>query len=857
VLLSGQYGRVSGVMRVVWGDDVIYGSVQGSMAGRVGGTGCEATAWVSPLSVACRVARGSGGSLSVAVTVAQQVGSSLLLMSYDAAGISSVSPVNVPSRDGATSVVRVFGRSFGASDYSSRTVFSGIAFLADSATTVWTSDSSVTCAIATSIGRSVRIIMTVALRVGTRLGALSYDAPSISSIYTGNAPSSGIEITISGSGFGASGQISTASRLLGTSSEATVWISSTSLVSRFASGSSQTGRVVVTAGVVVGTTTSFLSYDRPEPQQAWPYNIRNSGRISISITGAEFAFNSYSQKVRITSSACEASAWISDSHLTCRIARGHATRNGLAVIVTSALVVGTSVPALMSYDMHNLARLNSCNAPSRGGLVSLTGSSFGFADMTLDARVSHSACESTLWVSDQQVMARIATGFGGSGSIVLTVSREIIATMTETFSYNAPNAFAGVRFGNQPQVPSGSTATYILLHGDLTGQSAATVAARIGGSACASTAWVSETTVMCRLASGASASLSVSVTVGLQVGTVLSALSYDALSLFVTPGVRNSRSPLNSAVTGGVALRVLSDLGHTPYTASARLGGTACESTVWSSATSITCAVGSGTGGSKLIAVTVGMTVGSLERGFSYDTHSIMGASPGNTRVSTRLIMNMSVMHLSSMSPIARVSGTACEVTVWNSETSITCIAYTTQYGPPVVTLTAGLQVASLLRSLSYDAPQISNMTRIENTSETYDFILEGSDYGSTSLTAVARIGGTACMIGSTWLSDTAISVKVAPGIGSSLRAVITLGLMRGTLIRAFSYDPPIVTDVDEVTGPSLPTGFVLLVGRHFGHYDYSLHAEVGSSSCDPTLWVSDTAVRTVYSQCAYHHVIM
>ena len=60
----------------------------------MGYTGAEATEWVSESSVVCKMGAGAFGSVSLALTTGQAVGSLSVAVSYDGSMISSVGAVN-------------------------------------------------------------------------------------------------------------------------------------------------------------------------------------------------------------------------------------------------------------------------------------------------------------------------------------------------------------------------------------------------------------------------------------------------------------------------------------------------------------------------------------------------------------------------------------------------------------------------------------------------------------------------------------------------------------------------------------------------------------------------------------------
>ena len=95
--------------------------------------------------------------------------------------------------------------------------------------------------------------------------------------------------------------------------------------------------------------------------------------------------------------------------------------------------------------------------------------------------------------------------------------------------------------------------------------------------------------------------------------TLSSALSYDAPSLY-------GASPPNLAGHGDASLTLAgSDFAATHASLAARVGGTACEATIWQSASSVACRAPQSRGGTHRAAVTVGGHSGSVTDALSFD----------------------------------------------------------------------------------------------------------------------------------------------------------------------------------------------------------------------------------------------
>ena len=188
----------------------------------------------------------------------------------------------------------------------------------------------------------------------------------------------------------------------------------------------------------------------------------------------------------------------------------------------------------------------------------------------------------------------------------------------------------------------------------------ATLSARIGLSACYTSAWVSTSSVACFAARGHGPLKDAVATVCGVVGTQTSVFSYDgagaqrvwswrrygrvgrltgirATAVVVEPKARpvpdvraRARTPaapvvsflreLNAAGTAAWSVTVSGiDFGASDASPTARLGATSCPTAAWASSTSVVCFVAPGEGPRKDAAMTVEGVVGTRTRAFSYD----------------------------------------------------------------------------------------------------------------------------------------------------------------------------------------------------------------------------------------------
>ena len=128
----------------------------------------------------------------------------------------------------------------------------------------WASDTSLVCKTAGGLYATLRVVLTAGTRAGSLTDAVSYDTPVLDLTRVRvNLPSTGsVSMTVVGSGLGLA-DYTGASRLGATACEASGWESDSSIRCLSSGGVFGTLRVVVTAGVRVGSVTEALDYDAP------------------------------------------------------------------------------------------------------------------------------------------------------------------------------------------------------------------------------------------------------------------------------------------------------------------------------------------------------------------------------------------------------------------------------------------------------------------------------------------------------------------------------------------------------------------------------------------------------------------
>ena len=189
-----------------------------------------------------------------------------------------------------------------------------------------------------AIAGSHSIVLTSGVRVGTVSEVLSYNLPIVSSNKHGNQPSTGSTIvTVFGKNFGQSA-FTLKQKYQYSTAETTDWESDTAITAMPGDGLAASIRLILSAGIRVGTRTRAFTYNTPQiatlsgqANRAADYQTA----ISITFHGSNFGVFHQTTALRAGDTATEATIWTSDISVRGRIGTGVGATEGFTV--TSAV----------------------------------------------------------------------------------------------------------------------------------------------------------------------------------------------------------------------------------------------------------------------------------------------------------------------------------------------------------------------------------------------------------------------------------------------------------------------------------------------------------------------------------------
>jgi hypothetical protein len=589
-------------------------------------TNCASTTWTSGSSVSCSLSLDPQGKQS---TSAQQLQVGVAggistgnWFTFDApVATSTLLPGNAPIS--GRSSLGVNGMNFASTNFSP-TVWMGTTLCSS---TGWVSGTSLSCATALGGGAgggNQRLLVDLS---GTGLyetsaAVFSFDAPTftVNSNLPYNFPHgmATCYLTLLGSNFGSVDPSPTV-RIgewspLGTPRSANLcttatWISSTTLLCapplgpQILVGYPLIPQLTV-AGFIGTRAENPLSYDAPVVTfSLGRTNGAQSGEAPVTLTGLVFSTGVATITVAVDGGdVCLTTTWSTGTSVRCRSptvspSAGPYTPSGRQLVVTVAGQVGTGAAPLsfdapvtssaLAYDVWFPSNL----PQSSLGTVTISGLNFHVADVTASVTLMSQLCDTTSWTTATTLMCTLAAPLVQPATVknVMASVQGLRGTSAPAavFSFDAPALSFGLSGLNSP-LSGGATVTIsgVTFGYTLNPSPTASVSGR---TVCATTTWASFTTLTCRVPPGAfSVDSRFTVSVAGVVGTMVAASSFS----FDAPVVSYHNAP-NGPPSGGSSVTVWgANFGAAHLTATVLLqqGAPPCDTTSWSTLTSLRCA---------------------------------------------------------------------------------------------------------------------------------------------------------------------------------------------------------------------------------------------------------------------------
>jgi hypothetical protein len=527
---------------------------------------------------------------------------------------------------------------------------------------------------------------------------------------------------------------------------------------------------------------------------------------------------------------CEDTLWVSDTSVLCRAASGG--QGSMRGSVTAGQRAGTFT-GMLSTGRGWMSAMRRANAAASGSVsVSVHGGSFGVGSMTPSVLVSKTACERTVWEADTVVRCRTGHGgLGGSRGTAVTAGG-VSSSQTSAFSGDGMAA-SGMLRGNAAATGS----SRLTVAGLGLGLYSATHEARVGRTGSESTAWLSDTVVCIKLAGAAGGTRLVAATAATHAGSLTGGVSIQLPSL-------SSAKMSNMAATGSGSVTVSgAGLGLLAYTMSVSSGLSACERSSWMSDTSARCLRSGGVGLSRRAGLTVGVQARTRSAGSSFDVVQLSVTVRSNGPGTGSVVLSLHGSSMGRSLPSATVSsgGTASELTVWASDTSLLSMMCAGQSGSRRLVLSAGMAVGSVSGAVSTDGESLSvHAARNRGSTGSASVTVYGAGLGLVDYSGSASAGGSMCER-TTWESGSTVRSHAGLGMAESLRTRFTVGAKAGSMTSSHSFDRSLVSGIARGNGVATGSASVTLRGADFGLASWSSRPRHGVTGCEATLWTSDS----------------
>ena len=396
------------------------------------------------------------------------------------------------------------------------------------------------------------------------------------------------------------------------------------------------------------------------------------------------------------------------------------------------------------------------------------------------------------------------------------------------------------------------------------------MAMRMGSTSCVSTVWTSDSSLLCQAAAGASSKAAAVLSVdGLGIKTKVAAFDYAQPII-----TQSSNSP---AISDGRIVQLQgSSFGVHDYSPTAALAYTVCARTVWIAATSINYVSPSGVGAPSIL-LNVSNYVSNPSASHSFDLPVATAVHPKGGVMSGYFSLTLLGTNFGAADYTlsASLGSSKCLVATWTSDSAISCLAAPGSGTVGVMPssflgedTSSNSQddcgVGCLSMAFTYNGPEVTSLqwqyavtpdwiTWMGRTNgpvaQETTISIYGDNFGPVAHTDVSgRVGSTAC-VATTWVSNTRLTCRVAPGLLQEHDVTAMVHGQNGTLEGAFSYDTVSVRIEGAFVnpgfnGPAAPSSLVSLQGINFGNSDYSPVVALQETACAVTSWVSDSSVN-------------
>jgi hypothetical protein len=812
---------------------------------RTGTTASRLVQWISDSSLTARFSPGSRSKVAVVASIAcvcsapeciTQTGNyssgigqtGFNFTDYSSpSGTGTVYPFMPTS---AACAITVIGRNMGSAFGSDKVSVAGTAALMS----VWSSISSINARLGAGSAPAniVRLSVDSLSSSATQITVvISFSAPRLTSITLMNSPrSASLMATFSGTQFSLSAP-SLGARIMKSATSFSYWVSDSSLFSKSVQAAFRSAFSLISVAFQISSVSSAVSYDVPLVNISRSiftnmFAVASTGSTMVSVHLSSASLSGASPAARFISSSAASTLWVGDS--TC-IAKYTAMSRKNIESVQASVGVYAAVSNFFLESFIYLEQQRLVVATTGLQIITIVGTRFGQTQYSSAARAHVSACQSSLWVSDSSIRCR-----GAAGAVVLvggfvSVAKVASPSVSSVFSYSVHAVTSALV---PPAQGGGSSSGAIVASGGVvvavlgSGYSSVGLSqiARLRGSGCAMSVWLSDSGLQCRSAWGKdlnSYSKQVVVSVMQRWSAMTNAISYVNVALSVASA---DRVP----TTGGRVVSMSGQhFGSFGVSGRLQLQGTAFETSRWVSSTILLgkCAHGYG----LLHGLAVSVALYSVNKPAIINRESPLPnalkptTGPGRgglivtlfgTNFGSALVATPSKMEV-------RLGGSVCTPSLaWTSDSAVT-FRHPAGILPGLTVniITESLLSGDLANAFGFSKPILTGISPARQpTSGQSDVTFYGISFGGDPHDlARLKIGSSPCFL-TTWLSDSSARCRTPPGVSNLLTATYSIGNYLTVVTRSFSYFNPVVGSIRPSYGNTAGGNSVTVTGSNFGY---------------------------------------
>eukprot|EP00960_Hanusia_phi_P054193 762567-Hanusia_phi.AAC.1 len=792
-----------------------------TLQSRLSSTSSEQTTWLSTSSLFMKLPSAQGGSLRVAISVGQQLGSSSFSVTFDAQWLSSTQNSAGQAEQFIMSGLGVYSNSMASRIGSSMSL-----------STRWVSESNLYIKSVSNSQSSVSMIVTSSVLVHTSTSLFSFDLPTVLVSVT-NIPSMPpfVSSATSNTTYLA---YSSSVRFGQTAAQMTVWLSYTSILSKATAGYKGTLNHCLTANSRPSSNSLALSYDSADLTKLLQSNLSTNlcSKPSVLVIPTTLPAQKGTISSRFGFTSTEYTAWIGESAIYTKAASGHA--RSLSLVLTLFHV--STLTSVLSFDRPTVMEVTGLDGNLFDGAHLLVyGTNFGLYDASINAVVetrsdSSNKVDSSTWTSDTSVHVYLLPVYGEP-----FIYFQSYGYRTPSFSIDfpfVPNVLSAVPNVHDTQGDFNFTS----LFGTKFGIKDYTARVSLGDTITRNTIWTSYSSLLCQVSAGVGQFHQYFVTIFGNIGVGSSFYSSYGRPLPVEfVGV----DEVDVFLVNGRFFGYGSD-----YSIRASVSSSSCPSSSWISDSSLMLKTSTGQGVDLDLVVTVDQQTGSASSKFSFQPPRISSLTREDLTCFNRSIYTVYGSYFATFdgSLSLRVGGSQQQSSVWVSETSISAKPIGLSRASLGVIVSINRNIGSVSQMYSSCLPQLSAIYPVNiGSSTSVSLSVFGILYGRHSSSATASIGFSVAA-GTTWTSETSISclsAKSQRGMQHMLR--LTMNVLPSTMTNVLSWDGPFISSIHPNNSPTSGAIIFTMFGSSFGTMDVSMSIRIGNNICSSSRWKSDT----------------